>query len=96
MKSLAAIIFAGLVALGGLYAAATASAQPSKLFVVGQQYSVLYSCISSVGCYGEVVTVREVRADGWLVVTTEDNRRWTVNSALILSFMPIDERRAEP
>ena len=92
---LAAVLLAGALALGGLYVAVTPSqAQANKLFVVGQQYGVLYSCLAQIGCYGEVVTVREVRPDGWLVVTTEDGKRWTVNIDAILSFMPINAKAA--
>ena len=77
------------LALSGLYVAVT-EAQATKRFIVGQQYGFLYSCIATVGCYGELVTVREVRADGWLVVTAEDQKLWIVNSAQILAVLPMN------
>ena len=96
MASVAAVILAGLLALGGLYAAVTeAPAQSRTLFVVGQQYTVLHSCMAQVGCYGVLIVVREIRDDGWLVVQAADGHRWTLNPAHILSFTAVDARVAE-
>ena len=92
---LAAVLFAGLLAIGGIYAAVTeAPAQSRTLFVVGQRYTVLHSCTAQVGCYGVLITVREIRDDNWLVVQASDGTRWTLNPAHILSFTPVDARVA--
>lgn len=73
-----------------------ASAQsPTPLFVVGHEYGLIYNCLAEIGCYGEIVVVNAVRPDGWIEITAEDGRHWTVNTANMLSFMPAS-RRPQP
>ena len=37
-------------------------------------------------CWGEVVTVQQVRSDGWLLVTDTDGTGWTLNPAALYAI----------
>lgn len=96
MKTIAALFLTILIMLGGLYAAVAQTPKPPQpIFVVGQQYGVIYSCIAQVGCYGELITVQAIRPDGWLVVdAAPDPNRWFLNPDAIVSVTPIVQQRA--
>lgn len=96
----ALILAAGVI--GTLIPVSAAADAP--LFQKGQTYAVAWDCwpewvaqFASAqfaggqplgACYAEYLTVRQVRADGWLMVTDEDGHVWSVNPARMIGFMP--------
>lgn len=72
-----ACLLAGVIAIAGIMTALhERMPSPGPRFVVGQQYDVIYSCIATVGCYGETLIVREVSPDGWLLVANRTEEWW--------------------
>lgn len=63
------------------------------LFVAGETIGAVTYCLpqftvpsGASPCYGEVLTIKAVRSDGWLFVTDEQGAEWYVNTASIYSF----------
>jgi hypothetical protein len=61
------VLFVAWVAYGVVFVAPAlvSHAAPAPLVTAGQAYSVVWSCLGQVGCYGEVLKVETLRADGW-------------------------------
>ena len=72
---------------------------------VGQTYVLVWSCLPQMGCYGEIVRVEAVRADGWVDVVscpTQNNEpvcgsdRWRSQLSQMLSIQRVTlGRRAD-
>ena len=88
------LLLVGLVWYG---APVTSPVTRSPLFVVGQTYAVLWSCLNQIGCYGEVMVVREVRPDGWIrAQNAQEGAEWWLNSAAMLSVQSYQQHTAVP
>lgn len=66
--------------------AATQTVRP--LFTVGERIAVVVDCIPvQPPCFTEIITIREIRSDGWLRVTADpQGSEWFVNPSRIYSF----------
>lgn len=77
-------LLAGVVAVAGIMMAINERPpSPGPRFVVGQQLDVIYSCVATVGCYGEALVIREVSPDGWLLVANRTEEWWMPISSIV-------------
>lgn len=75
------------------------AAAPPPLFEPGQAYAFVWSCMPAkvaialggdTACYVELLTIVEVRKDGWLRVNDpHDHREWIVNPARAMEIRPM-------
>ena len=102
MKFLVAVYVACVlfvVAMNASLPALMPPAVPEKpLVAVGQTYAVVWSCLLQVGCYGEVMRIEALRADGWADVLQCDKdqctEKWRVNLSQALSIQVHKRGRA--
>lgn len=73
----------------------TSTPSPASMFKVGAVIGVVWDCLPAFTvppggspCYGEVLQVLALRANGWLDVLDEAGDTWTVNPLRMIGWQP--------
>lgn len=91
MRVAALLVFLVAIAMFGV----PTRTAPKAVMDKGQTYLVVWDCLPKVGCFGELLRVRDVREDGWVEVEQCrqndqalecDKERWLSNPGRAISI----------